>query len=57
MNDDTENGMRCNNCYYAEPRYDKEGLQIGVDCMKDNARFIEMDVALVQYCGAYAERD
>ena len=49
--------MNCNTCYYAEPRYNKEGMQIGVDCTKDNMRFIESDIARCQYCGAYAERD
>lgn len=49
--------MNCLNCWYAEPRYSKTGVIIGIDCTKDNMRFIEYDIASCQYCGAYAERD
>lgn len=49
--------MNCLTCYYAQERYAKDGHCIGVDCTKDNMRFIEYDIAICQYCGAYAERD
>ena len=49
--------MKCTDCYYANECYDRDGIQIGVDCSKDNMRFIPMDIAECQYCGAYAERD
>lgn len=49
--------MNCTTCYYATERYDRDGVQIGIDCGKDNMRFIPMNIAEVQYCGAYAERD
>lgn len=49
--------MRCTKCYYAHPVYGKDGLQIGIECSKDNMRFIEMDIARTMYCGAFAEAD
>lgn len=49
--------MKCTTCYYAQDRYDKDGCKCGVDCSKDNMRFIPFDVADAMYCGAYAERD
>lgn len=49
--------MRCINCWYARPRYDKDGKQIGVECSHDNMRFIDIEFASVMYCGAWAEVD
>lgn len=56
MSDDF-NGLRCTDCYYACDRYDSKGTRIGVDCSKDNMRFIDIDTASVMCCGAFAERD
>lgn len=56
MTDDF-NGLRCIDCYYACDRYDHNGTRIGVDCSKDNMRFIDIETASVMCCGAYAERD
>ena len=56
MSDDF-NGLRCTDCYYACDRYDGKGTRIGVDCSKDNMRFIDIETASVMCCGAFAERD
>ena len=49
--------MNCLSCYYARARYNRNGVLIGVDCCEDNMRFIEYDIALIQHCGRFAERD
>ena len=49
--------ISCARCYYAEDRYSEHGEIIGIDCMKDNARFIPADIASCQHCGCFAERD
>ena len=49
--------MKCTECYYAEPRYNQDGVQIGIDCSKDNMRFVEIEIAQVMGCGAWAEKD
>lgn len=49
--------MKCTDCWYAREHYDRDGLQIGIDCSKDNMMFIPLDTAQAMYCGAYAERD
>lgn len=56
MSDDF-NGLHCSSCYYAVERYNRKGTIIGYDCGKDNMRFIDLDLANVMCCGAYAERD
>ena len=55
MSDDF-NGLHCTTCYYAVERYNRKGTIIGYDCGKDNMRFIDIDLANVMCCGAYAER-
>lgn len=50
-------GLHCTNCYYACDRYNRNGSKIGVECAKDNMRFIDIETASVMCCGAYAERD
>jgi len=47
--------MNCCKCYYANPVYNGDGSQRGVECGADNMRFIEIDVAQVVYCGRWAE--
>lgn len=49
--------MKCTNCYYGEIRYNKDGQKIGVDCTRDNMRFIDIDIADIMSCGAWAESE
>lgn len=49
--------MKCTNCYYSHPVYGKDGLQIGIECSKDNMRYIDIETAQAMYCGAYSEAD
>lgn len=49
--------MKCTNCYYGQIRYDMNGQILGVDCTRDNMRFIHIDYAEIMSCGAWAERD
>lgn len=51
------NEISCARCYYAVDRYNRKGTKIGVECAKDNMRFIDYDIAAVQMCGAFAERN
>lgn len=49
--------MKCTDCYYAQDRFNSKGEKIGIDCGKDNMRFIDMETASIMYCGAWSERD
>ncbi|MBR2707726.1 MAG: hypothetical protein IKE74_10910 [Mogibacterium sp.] len=49
--------MNCMNCYYGNIIYDTDGSIIGVDCAKDNMRFVNLDIAQTMHCGAWSERD
>ena len=48
--------MCCNRCYYAEPVF-RNGIQDGVDCVRDNLRFIDRDKARDSCCTWFAEKE
>lgn len=49
--------MRCVNCGYAEPEYDKDGTVTGITCTFGDRILIPINVAVDVYCGAWTEAD
>lgn len=48
----------CYNCSYGHERYDKNGLIAGVDCARENMRYLpDMHIKLFSPCDWWAERD
>lgn len=54
--DGVSRSVSCNRCYYAEPVY-RDGLNVGVDCVRDNLRFIDRERACNAYCVWFAEKE
>ena len=48
----------CYNCAYGHERYDKRGFVVGVDCARENIRYLpDMHIKLFSPCDWWSERD
>lgn len=45
----------CFDCAYHLERYGAGGTLLGIECGKDNMRFVDYDIASVMRCGAWVE--
>lgn len=55
---DIMKGMSCYNCAYGHEHYDRNGLIVGVDCARENMRFLpDPHIQLFSPCDWWAERD
>lgn len=49
--------MRCVNCGYAEPEYNRDGSVAGITCTLGDRVLIPIGAAVDGYCGAWTEAE